>query len=187
MITKMSCVEIAGPIERFEESVDAIQHLGMLHIEEIPLAEYGEREQLHKIHLSEEREQQQESCKELAEILDEAVDYIPPATRQRLENSEELTQQYLRWERQPISSVSSAARVQHAKVRSFKRRERNLSDDLQVMSAYEEVVDGLAPLVEANVLPQDYEFIGVKVGTSSRGHFQICIDLWILVFSQVRR
>ena len=175
MISKMSCVEIAGPMERFEASVDAIQNLGMLHIEEIPLAEYGEREQLHKIHLSEEKRQEYNTCKELAEMLDEAVGYVPASVIDQLKNSRELEQQYLHWEKQSISSLSSAARVQHAKVRSFKRRERNLTDDLQVMAAYEEVVDGLAPLVETTELPQNYEFVGVifeQRNRSARGLLQ---------------
>lgn len=161
MISKMSCVEVAGPIDQFDTAVDTIQELGLLHIEEIPLAEYGEREQLHKIHLSEEKEQEHKSVRELVDMLNEAAEYIPADVFRRLRDSRETAREYEKWVEESLSNISSSARVLHAKVRSFKRRERNLSDDLQVLSSYEEVVTALAPLVEGNVLPEDYEFVGV--------------------------
>jgi V/A-type H+-transporting ATPase subunit I len=161
MISKMSCVEVAGPLDEFDAVVDTIQDAGILHIEEIPLAEYGEREQLHKIHLSEEKAQEHKNVHELVDMLSEAVEYIPAQVVRELRNSKATAAEYDRWAPEPLDTLSSAARVLHAKVRSFKRRERNLSDDLQVLSSYEEVVDALAPLVEGNVLPENYEFVGV--------------------------
>ena len=49
----MSHVEIIGPTDLFDSALDATQQAGILHIEEIPLAEYGERGVLHRIQLSE--------------------------------------------------------------------------------------------------------------------------------------
>ena len=53
MVGEMSHVEIIGPTDLFDSALDATQQAGILHIEEIPLAEYGERGVLHRIQLSE--------------------------------------------------------------------------------------------------------------------------------------
>lgn len=161
MISKMSCAEIVGPIDKFETALNAVQEAGVLHIEEVPVAEYGEQAELHRIHLSEEDAQKQRIAKNLVDMLDEAVEYIPSSTERKLRDSHDAAAEYAEWDGEPLSSLSSTARVLHAKIRSFKRRERNLSDDLQVLSSYEEVITALAPLIEGNVLPEEYEYLGV--------------------------
>ena len=49
----------------------------------------------------------------------------------------------------------------HAKARSFLRRERNLSDDINSLVGHERVLAAFAPLVETHELPRDFEMIGV--------------------------
>ncbi len=161
MISKMSYVEVAGPIGELDTAVDTIQDIGLLHVEEIPLAEYGDRELLHKIHLSEEKEREHRLCGEIAEILHEAVDYIPDNAVREMHRAVETSRQYEHWRQQPFDALSGSAKVLHARVRSFKRRQRNIEDDLEMASSYEEVVQALSPLVEEHELPEHYEFLGL--------------------------
>ena len=61
MISPMAAVEILGPIELFNQSVDLIQDSGSLHIVEAPRAAAGHGEYLDRIHLTETQAQERES------------------------------------------------------------------------------------------------------------------------------
>jgi V/A-type H+-transporting ATPase subunit I len=143
MVGRMSAVEIVGPLRLFEPSVRAVQETGAMHVEEIPLAGHEEDGNLHRIH------------------LDEGVSRMPQAAKARLKDTQALQSAYREWEGRDTESLAAAARLLHSKVRSLVRRERNLDDDLQVLSGYEDVVAALAPLMESKELPRDYKFVGV--------------------------
>jgi V/A-type H+-transporting ATPase subunit I len=161
MITRMSSVEVVGPLNLFERTIDAVQEAGILHIEEIPLTDDGDRRRMHRVHLSEEQSREKATLEEIARILDEGAAHLPATVNRKLLASKQFLEEYRRWEREPLAAIAGAARVLHAKVRSFIRRERNLADDLRVLAAYEEVAAALAPLVETHELPRDHEFVGV--------------------------
>jgi V/A-type H+-transporting ATPase subunit I len=168
MISSMASVEIAGPLRLFDRTVEAVQEAGVLHLEEIPLLEDPKRGNLHRIRLSEAQARERQALEEVLRLLEEAVAKIPPALVQRLKGSPQLEEEYRRWAGESAGVLASTARILHAKVRSQVRRERNLADDLQALSAYEEVTMALVPLVEAQELPAELEFIGVVFDRQSR-------------------
>jgi V/A-type H+-transporting ATPase subunit I len=160
MITPMAGVEIAGPLRLFDRTVMAIQEAGSLHIEEIPLLEEQSQEaNLRRIRLSEAQARDRQSLEEVLRLLEEAVARLPSA--KALAGSPLLAPEYRKWESQPPATLASAARILHSRVRALVRRERNLADDLQALSVYEEVTVALAPLVEGHLLPPELEFVGV--------------------------
>jgi V/A-type H+-transporting ATPase subunit I len=160
MITPMAGVEIAGPLRLFDRTVMAIQEAGSLHIEEIPLLEEQSQEaNLRRIRLTEAQARDQQSLEEVLRLLEEAVARLPSA--KALAGSPLLAAEYRKWESQPPATLASAARILHSRVRALVRRERNLADDLQALSVYEEVTVALAPLVEGHLLPPELEFVGV--------------------------
>jgi vacuolar-type H+-ATPase subunit I/STV1 len=161
MVGRMSAVEIVGPLRLFEPSVRAVQETGAMHVEEIPLAGHEEEGNLHRIHLREEQAKEKELLEELLVMLDEGVSRMPQAAKARLKDTQALQSAYREWEGRDTESLAAAARLLHSKVRSLVRRERNLDDDLQVLSGYEDVVAALAPLMESKELPRDYKFVGV--------------------------
>ncbi len=157
----MHKIEIVGPSARLDQIVSAVQERGVLHIEEVPLAEYGEKELLHRVALTDERLNERRQLDELLEILDEAVGHIPEQVLAGLEETEAYRHEYTRWQSEDVGTIGVQARSMHAKVRSFVRRRHNVGDDLRVLTSYEEVVTSLAPLVETNELNKDLEFVGV--------------------------
>lgn len=158
----MSFVEIVGPKEVFDSVLDALQQMGVMHIEEIPITGESKTVFLRKIHLSEEQVRQSQTYEELAKLLTEdGIAHIPKPLDSRLRNSEEFTSQYRQWTKSDDVGVVTTARKVHAQVRSFMRRRRNLDDDVRVLAVYEELAEALAPLVESSELPRDYELIGV--------------------------
>ncbi len=159
MITPMASVEIAGPLRLFDRTVEAVQEAGSLHIEEIPLLEEAQTDNLRRIRLTEAQARDKQSLEEVLRLLEEAVARLPSA--KALAGSPALAGEYRRWESQPPATLASAARILHARVRSLVRRERNLADDLQALAVYEEVTVALAPLVEGHLLPPELQFIGV--------------------------
>ena len=164
----MSSVEILGPLPLFDRSVQAIQEGGVLHVEEIPLAGKPGENPLHRIHLSDEDLAQKEACEELSRVLDESLASVPPMVLKRLKSSRALADQYRRWDGSPVSAMSATARSLHARVRSFVRRERNMAQDLLLLSAYEEVVATLAPWVQNRDLSGNLEFLGVIFEAGNR-------------------
>jgi V/A-type H+-transporting ATPase subunit I len=161
MISEMAAVEILGPIELFTPSVDLIQESGALHIVETPLAEFGQADLLSKIHLTENQAQERENCARTTGTLDELTAEIPAHIVRALGSSREVGKFYARWSGAAAEAVATRARVLHARVRSFVRRERNLTDDINMLSGYENVLAAFAPMVETRELPRDFETIGV--------------------------
>jgi V/A-type H+-transporting ATPase subunit I len=161
MITRMSSVEIMGPLPLFDRTLQTVQDAGALHVEEIPLAADTTETPLRRIHLSDAELAEQEACQALSRVLQESLSRIPPEVLGRIQSSRALAQEYRRWDGQPVQSLGATARSLHAKVRSFARRESNMLEDIQLLSAYEEVVRALSPMVrEAEMLP-DQEHVGV--------------------------
>ena len=168
MITPMASVEVAGPLQLFGRTVEMVQEAGILHLEEIPLLEDPQRAHLHRIRLSEAQAAEKQALEDVLPLLEEGTARIPASLVRSLSESPLSAQEYRRWERESPATLASAARVLHAKVRSQVRRERNLADDLQVLSVYEEVTTALVPLVEGHELPAELEFVGVVFEKQAR-------------------
>jgi V/A-type H+-transporting ATPase subunit I len=161
MITRMSSVEIMGPLPLFDLALQAIQNAGALHVEEIPLAADSAETPLRRIHPSDAELAEKDACESLSRVLQESLSRVPPEVLGRIQSSRALVEEYGRWDAQPASAMSATARSLHAKVRSFARRESNMAEDIQLLSAYEEVVRALSPLVREGELAADQEHLGV--------------------------
>jgi len=161
MIARMAIVEIMGPLPLFDRAVQVIQEAGVLHVEEIPLAARDGERPLHRIHLSDAAREERDDCESLSRVLHESLSRVPPAVLGSIRSSHALVDQYRKWDGQPVTAMSATARSLHAKVRSFARRESNMREDLQLLSAYEEVVRALSPLVRVGELADDREHLGV--------------------------
>lgn len=162
MISEMAAVEILGPVEVFHEAVEIIQEAGALHIVETPLAEFGRTGLLEKIHLTENQAEEREACARTVEILDEIVADIPtPYVRAVSGPSSAAVQVYQRLHPLPMEALSARSRTLAARVRSFTRRDRNITADIDALAAYETVLAGFAPLVQTRELPRDFEMVGV--------------------------
>jgi V/A-type H+-transporting ATPase subunit I len=162
MISEMAAVEIIGPVEVFHDAVEAIQEAGALHIVETPLAEAGRAELLEKFQLTEEQEKERETCAVIAELLDEMVADIPIAHVRAVSGPSPASARGYELLR-PLSmeALSARSRTLAARVRSFTRRDRNITADIDSLSAFEAVLAGFAPLVETRELPRDFEMVGV--------------------------
>ena len=159
MISPMAAVEILGPIELFNAAVDLIQDSGSLHIVEAPRAAAGHGEYLDRIHLTEAQAQERESYARTGEALDEMSTEIPAHIVR--EQGGDVGPIYASITAEPLEALSARVRALHTKARSFLRRERNLSDDINSLVGHENVLAAFAPLVETHELPRDFEMIGV--------------------------
>ncbi len=161
MISEMAAVEILGPVDLFHEAVDVVQEAGCLHIVETPLAEFGRTDLLEKIHLTENQSEQREACARTVEALDEMVAEIPATFARRPGHAQAVAASYERLRPEPLEALSARARALYGRVRSFTRRDRNISDDIRALADYETVLAGFAPLVETRELPRDFDMLGV--------------------------
>jgi V/A-type H+/Na+-transporting ATPase subunit I len=162
MISEMAAVEILGPVEVFHDAVELIQQAGALHIVETPLAEYGRSGLLEKMHLTDHQAEEREACARSAEILDEMVADLPASFLRAPPGGKRFAvSEYQRMGSLPLPTLSSRAGALAARVRSFTRRDRNISADIDSLAAFEAVLAGFAPLVETRELPRDFEMVGV--------------------------
>ena len=158
----MAAVEIIGPVDVFYDAVEVIQNAGALHIVETPLAEYGKAGLLEKMHLTENEAEERDSCASTAEILDEMVADVPrPFVQAVVGGDRAAGREYERLRPLSLDALAARSRTLAARVRSFTRRERNISADIDSLAAYETVLAGFAPLVETRELPRDFEMVGV--------------------------
>lgn len=161
MISKMHRVEVVGPIELLDISLESIQELGTLHLEAIPLSEYGEKQFLHRVSLTKVQREEAEALASLVSVLEESISQVPAASRPEREANPAYVAEYQHWEQEDLGNLLVAARGLHAKSRSFARRLQNLKDDIQELASYEEMIGTLAPLVETHEMPEGYEFRGI--------------------------
>jgi len=162
MISVMNFVQIVGPRELFTQVVDGIQEVGILQIEEVPLAGAKGAALLHRTQLTAEQVKLKKMYQDLAQVLDEeALAHIPKQLAVTLAREDSFDRQYYHWGAADDSAVGAAVRALHAEVRSVKRRERNLDDDLRVLTGYEEVVTALMPLVKSETFSVEREYVGV--------------------------
>ncbi len=162
MIGRMTFVGIMGPLSVFDRAVDTIQSTALVHIQEVPLAESPGQESLQRANLSDVQARGRAAYEELVQRFDEGVvAHIPTAMRNRIGNSPAFTEQCEYWCQQSDASIALEGRALMVEVRSFLRRRRNLDDDLRVMTAYEEVLEAMAPLVASHGLSPAFEFMGV--------------------------
>jgi V/A-type H+/Na+-transporting ATPase subunit I len=168
VISEMSAVEVIGPLELFTPAVDLIQEAGVLHIVETPLAGSGDASLLSKIHLSETQAQERESCARVSAGLDEMVAEIPAHLVRALSGGREMKDLYGKYDAATLDALSTRMRVLHARVRTFVRRDRNLTDDIAALATYEKVLAAFAPLVETRELPKDFEMVGVMFERRNR-------------------
>jgi V/A-type H+-transporting ATPase subunit I len=157
----MSAVEIIGPIDLFSAAVESIQAAGVLHIVETPLAEFGKVDLLSKIHLTEDQARARETCALTAQTMDELVTEIPASLARTVDRSPAMSLQYETLRPSELDLLAARARVLHSRARSFRRRERNLTDDITSLSGYEKILAIFTPLVETRELPKGFEMIGV--------------------------
>ena len=106
MISRMSLVQIIGPRDTFWQAVDAIQEVGVLHVEEVPLVEFGESGFLHRTQLSEDKRRARDSYRELVGLLDEdVVRHIPKTMLNRLRRSPEVAEAYRKWDDETAEAI----------------------------------------------------------------------------------
>lgn len=171
MISRMHRIEIVGPIDLLNSALDTIQSQGSVHLEPVPLSEYGEKQFLHRVKLSSQETEEAQSLAELINVLEEAIQFIPSFSVPDKYNNPALEKEYKKWSTESLGSITVTARSLHAKNRSFARRKRNLSDDIQHLASYEEMIGTLSPLIESHEFPDGYDFTGIIL--DSKNHMPI--------------
>jgi V/A-type H+/Na+-transporting ATPase subunit I len=161
MISEMAAVEIVGPITLFTAAVETIQPAGVLHIVETPPADFNHSSLLRKIHLTDSQEREREACAQTVAAVNALAAEIPVHIAQSTARSKESVQHYARLLPQALDALSARTRFLNARVRSFIRRERNLTDDINSLGSYQKILSVFAPLVETSEMPKSHELVGV--------------------------
>jgi len=158
MIEPMTKIEIVGLLDELDGTLDFLQHIGIVQIDEIPAIKETGNTRIHRIHLDETKKQLLEKYEELLFTVTEILNIIKEGvveevpldveTQGKLQklNSDELLEH--------ISQISR-------KIRRLARQRNNLLQDLESTRQYETLVNIFLPLLEKTETVGELEQIGI--------------------------
>ena len=158
MIEPIAKIEIVGLLKELDDTLELVQNIGLVQIEDIPTVEEGKYSYIHRIHLDEKKAHLLERFEELSSIIKEILDILSDVeeeeipldleTRKGLQklNPEELLEH--------ISQISR-------EFRRLARQKKNLQTDLESTRQYETLIQIFLPLLEKAGALEEMEQIGI--------------------------
>ena len=158
MIEPIAKIEIVGLLKELDDTLELVQNIGLVQIEDIPTIEEGKYSYIHRIHLDEKKAHLLERFEELSSIIKEILDILSDVeeeeipldleTRKGLQklNPEELLEH--------ISQISR-------EFRRLARQKKNLQTDLESTRQYETLIQIFLPLLEKAGALEEMEQIGI--------------------------
>ena len=166
MIEPMAKIEIVGLFEELDATLDFLQHLATVQIEEIPTVESSGQSHLRRIHLDELKANLLARYEELLTTVHEIIDSLTetPVEKVPLEDDE----------RERLRNMSPDEMIKHIspisrEIRKLARQRRSLQQDMESTLQYEILVNTFIPLLEKTEGIGELEQVGIilKRGESS--------------------
>ena len=142
MIAKMERVEIVFMRSELNKVIPFLQEMGMVHLEDVPLALDQAPGYLHRVHLLEHEKEELEEIQQLDALLKEAIPLLSkqPVTDAVAEAGAELIHE-------PFDVWSRNANSWHRNLRSIHRRRLNIQDNIEVVKNYRSTLQAIAPML----------------------------------------
>ncbi|HDY89691.1 MAG TPA: hypothetical protein ENH82_16455, partial [bacterium] len=158
MIEPMVKIEIIGLLEELDGTLDILQQIGIVQIDEIPTIEGAEHTHVRRIHLDETKEHLLTRYEELSLTVSEILDIMSesdieetPLDTETLDKLQKLSPDEL------LNHISTVSR----EVRRLARQRKNLLQDIESARQYEILINTFLPLLEKAGPVGDMEQIGI--------------------------
>ena len=158
MIEPMVKIEIAGMLDELDRTMELLQRLGTVQIEEIPVVTDADHKNIHRIHMDETREQLLKGYEELLSTVEEILGILGDITDDE-EPLDDATAHELN-ELGPGDLLGQTSKITR-EVRRIGRQRRNLAQDLESALQYETLINTFLPLVEKAGALENMEQIGI--------------------------
>jgi len=145
MIAQMDRVEIVFLRSEFETLVPRMQELGLMHMEDVPLALENHPGYLHRVHLDEAKKAEAGALAELDRLIKETLPLLSirpefeavSAAGKALGENAETT----------LDGHRKRIRGWHRILRSLNRRKLNAQDNIDILKNYAKVLNAITPLL----------------------------------------
>ena len=148
MIAPMARIEVIFLRSQLNAVLDRVQELGVVHLEDVPLALEEAPGYLHRIHLPEPEKKELDTLEEWSRILRECLALVsPPADQQQVAKAarEISGNTVAQWNAQ---NLAAQLRQWHRTLRTLHRRRLNIEDNLTLLHRYEVILRAIAPLLQ---------------------------------------
>ena len=158
MIEPMAKIEIIGLLDELEETLDLLQKIGTVQIDEIPTVESTREIHIRRIHLDETKTRLLEKYEELSLTIGEILELLGEHTVEEVPLTVE-TQNELA-EMSPDKLLKQVSHISR-EIRRLSRQRKNMLQDMDSIKQYEMIIDAFLPLIEKSDSPEKMEQIGI--------------------------
>lgn len=158
MIESMAKIEIVGLFDELDRTLDLLQQIGIVQIDEIPTIEDTRHTHIRRIHLDETKEHLLARYEELSVTVSEILDIM------REGDVEEVPLDVkTRDELQKLSLDELIKHIAHItrEIRRLARQRKNLLQDIEITRQYEALINTFLPLLEKAGPSGELEQIGI--------------------------
>ena len=158
MIDVMAKIEIIGLLDKLDDTLGLVQHLGTMQIEDIPTLEGTGETHVRRIHLDEKKEHLLGHYDEITQTVGEMLDILERVSGDEWDVPEERKKE--------LQALSPDDIIKHIapvarEVRRMGRQLKNLQQDIDSARKYESLINTFRPLLEQVGAPSDMEQIGL--------------------------
>jgi len=158
MIETMAKIEIVGVFDELDRTLDLLQRIGKVQIDEIPTVEDSRHTHIHRIHLDETKEHLLARYEELSLNVSEILDIMKEGDVEEVSLDVKT-----RDELQNLSPDKLLEHIAHIsrEVRRMVRQRKNLLQDMESALEYEILINIFLPLLEKASPSEDLEQMGI--------------------------
>ncbi len=170
MIDVMAKIEIIGLLEDLDDTLELLQHLGTLQIEDIPTLEGTGETHVRRIHLDEKKEHILKHYDEITQSIGEILDILDGVSGDEWDIPDETKKElHALGPDDLIKHIAPVAR----EVRRMGRQLKNLQQDIDSARKYESLINTFLPLLEQVGAPHDMEQIGLILNSGELSIFSV--------------
>ncbi|MBT4485643.1 MAG: hypothetical protein HOC71_18405, partial [Candidatus Latescibacteria bacterium] len=158
MIESMAKIEIIGLFEELDSTLDILQQVGTVEIDEIPAIEESKQTHIHRIHLDETKEHLKSRYEELMHSVSEILEILKEGSVEEAPLGVETRDELLKLS--PDELIEHTSRMTRD-VRRLGRQQRNLCQDIESTRQYEMLINIFLPLLEKAGSIGELEQIGI--------------------------
>ncbi len=158
MIDVMAKIEVIGLLDELDDTLDFMQRLGTVHIEDIPTLEGTGETHVRRIHLDEKKEHILGHYDEITQTTGEILEIFDGVSGDEWDVSDET--------KKNLHALSPDDLIKHIapvarEVRRMGRQLKNLQQDIESAKKYESLINTFLPLLEQVGAPRDMEQLGL--------------------------
>lgn len=162
MQVPMSKIEIIGPKRLFFDTVTAIHHLGMLHVEDMSKHIVGERKIVQQMTVDDEHSTQKAKLDGLLARVGNIIDELEPPKALPEDEMEKIYRENWKESAEELAGkIDTAIADIEDKTSTLAERKKSLEAELSILTKYEPILEKIKPLAKQVQSTEGFETIAL--------------------------